>query len=234
MDPKFSNNISSNLCISMASYDVPKKHRIILAFITSLLCVLTICSNLLLIYSLYKTRLYRTITNKLVIAMSLSDLLTGSLVLPLFMVYYLVNVGNEYCVARCTDIFYAFQYLSNTLGNFSCFMMLIIACDRYFHMAMLNFYNIYMDHFKIKIIITACILLSNISPLFMHFTPSFYLQMITNVTAALFFTITFFFTRIYLKNYAVMQPATYHMASELDNLIVPQQKQQSCWLVFGC
>ena len=218
----------------MASYDVPKKHRIILAFITSLLCVLTICSNLLLIYSLYKTRLYRTITNKLVIAMSLSDLLTGSLVLPLFVVYYLVNVGNEYCVARCTDIFYAFQYLSNTLGNFSCFMMLIIACDRYFHMAMLNFYNIYMDHFKIKIIITACILLSNISPLFMHFTPSFYLQMITNVTAALFFTITFFFTRIYLKNYAVMQPATYHMASELDNLIVPQQKQQSCWLVFGC
>ena len=120
------NNASPPLCIPLV-YSLPQKHVIIFIAIVSMLGVFTTISNTLLIYSLYKTRIYKTITTKFVIAMSLSDLLSAILVMPLLFIELLTTMKTKQCVTGHT--LYALNYLGYTFGYFSGFMLFTIAGD---------------------------------------------------------------------------------------------------------
>ena len=221
MGAELNNNISLADCLSMVSFDVPENQRIILSFITSVFSLPTIGSNVLLIYSLYKTRLYKTITNKFVIAMNISDLLTGILVLPLLLAHFLTNMKNVHCFATpvTTGIVYSLQYFGYTLSYFSGFMLLTIAGDRYLHITRLLLYKSYMNHFKMKTIITASFLLSNIVALFMHFIPSFYLLLVLSLANILLMTVAYFFYYSLLRrihNHAASSKITMNAAQKLD------------------
>ena len=218
MSSNLNKNISVPWCLYLRTfYDVPKQHRIVLAFTASMLSVTSITSNSLLIYSLYRTHLYKTISTKFVIAMNISDLLTGILVLPLLLNDFLKNIENEYCVN--ISIIYASQYLGCILGYFSSFMLFTVAGDRYLHVTRLNLYSTYMNDFKMKVIIAGSLLLANIVALFRHFIPSFKLQLVLNAigVSLLICSYYFYYTLIRCVNrHSVKSRVNISRAQRLD------------------
>ena len=190
-------NISKDInndarCISLVSFDskIPKG---VIPFIIIAFSILIVCTNLILMYSLYKTDEYKTITNKFVFSMCVSDFLTGMLVLPLLLFNVLAHPKDHHCI-----LIQAVQYSGYTFLYFSVFMLLSIAGDRYLHVTKLNLYNRSMSHFKMKVIIVVSILLSNTLALFTLIFASFYYHLIQNTFNVTVILSTYYFYYILL------------------------------------
>ena len=140
-----------------------------------LLSPITLLTNSMLLYALYKTKQLATITSKFIVVISVSDLCTGTLVLPVTAAMILAKDSLRSCAFQLTTQFLAFMF-----AYFSFFVLMCISLDRYIHVTKLNRYNAFMNVFRMKaIIVTSLGLSALIADMSIAF-PSFPLQLILN------------------------------------------------------
>ena len=70
-------------CITIVSHDFPRAFQVMYAILCAILSLITVFSNILLIYTLHETGQFKTISNKLILILSISDLGLGIFVFPL-------------------------------------------------------------------------------------------------------------------------------------------------------
>ena len=168
-------------CPSMWPLEMPWSHLITWAVGTCILSLIVIISNSALIYSLYKTQQLATVTNRFVLLMTISDLGTGIVYLPLLVV--MISLKNT--VRSC--IFELFlQYIAFMFAYFSFFMLMSISLDRYIHVTKLNNYNRFMNNFRMKIIIVISVVSAVILPYISVALPSFSFQLAINSLSIIF------------------------------------------------
>ena len=88
----------------------------------SFMCLLIVAVNRLVILLIYKKKLLKTITNMFLTSLALSDLMSGLLGIPLFVIC-LVRDVIKVCVSSA--IFFRLTAISSVCH------VLLIACDRY-------------------------------------------------------------------------------------------------------
>ena len=118
-------------CKSFWPHDL--QHPTHLIVIVSIIAVITLILNLLLIYSLFKTRQTHTNTFRFIIAMSVSDVLLGAFVMPATAVAISIRGDGKSCRLDQSTQFglYIFTY-------FSFFMLVSITFDRLYQIRSLR------------------------------------------------------------------------------------------------
>ena len=146
------------------------------AILSGLISPIMIIINILLIYALQKTEQLQSVTNKLIALMSVSDVCVGMIVMPLFVIMLTIDHIRSNCTYQLS-----LQYLSYTFGYISFFLLIAIAGDRYLHIIKLKNYNLFMNNFKMKIILLVIFCGSNGAALITIFVHSFYYQLVLNI-----------------------------------------------------
>ena len=131
----------------------PLQRKVTLSIISILIAVIII-SNVLLINLLFKTKQLNLVTNYFVLAMSISDTCTGSILLPLIIVKLQWLPSSK--IMNVTLLF-----LINLLVNFSAFMVLTIAIDRYVHIHCMRGNRALLSRGKAKIVIAGSFIFSS-------------------------------------------------------------------------
>ena len=162
-------------CLSLLPFGMPWWSRIFLALIFAVVALAGVVANSVLIYALYKTNQFVSITHKFVLFMNLSDLCSGVISLPLIIV--LVTMEQRVC---SFDL--AMQLVVFLFGYFSLFMLMTISVDRYIHVMKLNRYNSFMNTFRMKLIIAVIIVTSVALAYLTIAIPSFYFQLTMNLS----------------------------------------------------
>ena len=169
----------ASLCLSILSVNVTDGHLMTWCAMSFIIAITIVVANTMLIYGLYKTNQLGTITNKLILVMSISDLCLGLLVQPLMIVLILTNSIRSNCAFTM-----ATQYFSFLFAYLSFFMLIAVAGDRYLHITKLNRYNSFVNEFRMKLVVGISFITSVITGLIPLLVPSFYLQVILNTTDA--------------------------------------------------
>ena len=176
----FTNQVESPVCLAILSFHVPHFHSVIFIAIISILCPITIVSNILLIYSLYKTQQNGNISVRLMILMTLSDSCIGFIILPLFLTNLFENKKNQSCFKVCIV-----QFSGLLFAYFSFIMFFVVAGDHYFRMTILNRYNSFMSNNKLIVVAianpVANTLLSSLLAFSITVFPSFSYQLFVNL-----------------------------------------------------
>ena len=163
------------LCMSIISSNLPRIHHVILGTGYAVLSIFTIFSNAILIYTLYKTRQLKTISNKLTLFMNISDLCLGFIALPTSVINLRRDTFKSCTIEKVVTCFIGI------FGSFSGIMILFISIDRYFRVIKLNRYNLYMNNFRMRLMVIIDMILSGIIAALATFYPSFAQQVICAV-----------------------------------------------------
>ena len=170
-------------CMTLASFDVPPKHRVSMAIALTILILLTILSNAILMYTLYKTKQLNTISNKLIMIMSISDLCLGAIAFPMIVILRMkIHVLKGCALEKAT------AFITLSLSFFSFLMLYCISIDRYFRVMKMNRYNLYMNNFKMKMMIIASLTIAIIISLAPIVYPSFEQQVVSVSIGSFFVT----------------------------------------------
>ena len=97
-----------------------------IAFIS--LAPVTIIPNGMLIYHIAKSKLYRNVSNFLILVMCVADFLTGAVTLPCVYTLYSTYVSTRFCLFEL-----ATQFISTALWYISIAMIMFIAIERLVH-----------------------------------------------------------------------------------------------------
>ena len=117
-------------------YHLSDTHLLLLVLAYSASAIIIFVSNCCVIYGLTKTRQMTTISQKLLVILSVCDSAIGSLVLPATVVLF-TRFSRK---TNCTYEWFA-QLLANFFIHSSGFLIATISLDRYFHMRWLNVYK---------------------------------------------------------------------------------------------
>ena len=171
MDTSFANFS----CSTTIPLEIPRRHLIIWVIFSFILSLWSITSNSVLIYALHKTIQLKNATGKFLAAMSLSDLLLGFAIFPMVIAIILMklNGGKRNCALEIVT-----RYFGMGSIYFSGFMLLAVAYDRYLHVSKLMRYHEFMTSCRMKSIIVASIVASNIPMVTALFVPAIYFQVI--------------------------------------------------------
>ena len=123
-------------------------HIVPLITFNGLIFLSNIFMNLLVIFVMWKLKLYKTLSHRLILYLNISDLCVGVFVQPSFAMVLLERHVNTKPAMRL-----AAQFLTFTFVQFSGVMTMIITLDRYLHMKYLQFYNVHMTSQKAAIFI---------------------------------------------------------------------------------
>ena len=168
-------------CMTLASFDVPPKHRVSMAIALTILTLLTILSNAILMYTLFKTKQLNTISNKLTMIMSISDLCLGAIAIPM-----IVFLRTKRHVLKGCALEKATSFITLSLSFFSFLMLYCISIDRYFRVMKMNHYNLYMNDFKMKLMIIASLVIATVISLAPIIYPSFEQQVVSVLIGSFF------------------------------------------------
>ena len=214
-----SNNTQVSLpyfCVSIWPLDIPFSHLVTFACSQAILCPFTIISNSLLVYALVKTRQLNSISNKLILMMNISDLCMGVLGQPLIV----IMVSLKRIFRNCAFEKFV-QYIVFLSANFSWFMLLCIAIDRYFSITKLNRYNLYMNNVRMKILIIVSFIIANILAATLHFAPSFDMQVVFNVAnITMMIVVSLVYVLILQKLKAHSNKLAFHMKTAITPIII--------------
>lgn len=170
-------------CMTLASTDVPAKHHVSMAIALIILSFLTILSNAILMYTLHKTKQLNTISNKLILAMSISDLGLGAIAFPMIVIFHIKRTVFKSCVfdkiIAYVTLFFAF---------FSLLMLYCLSIDRYFRVMKMNNYNLYMNNFKMKLMIVTSLVTTTVISFAPIVYPSFEQQVVSVSIGSFFVT----------------------------------------------
>lgn len=175
---------STVICWTFASSKLPSIHHVSFGTAYALLSVLTIASNAILLYALHKTKQLNTISNKLTLIMNVSDLCSGVITFPIAAISNLSGSLRTSCVLDKAASFFALFF-----GPFSFLLLFCISIDRYFRVTKMTRYNLYMNDFRMKIMIFSSLVVAVIIAFKSIFTPSF-TQQVISVSVTSFFLIS--------------------------------------------
>ena len=121
--------IAMDSCSTIISWLNFYQHKIPYATILMIISSIAIILNITLIASLIATRqVTQNTSNMLICILSLSDLISGAVSLPL-MAHILLNMASD---DLCIKTKVVMAFVGN--GQFSIFLTVLLAMDRYFHM----------------------------------------------------------------------------------------------------
>ena len=135
-------------CNTLISLSISRDHFPPIIAAVLLLYVITIFSNSILIYTLRKTKQLNTISNKLILVMSISDLALGAIAFPAAMISPSLGGIFKSCLFEKTGTF-----LLQIFSYFSLFILTFISIDRYLRVTKMNRYNIYMNKYRMKLMV---------------------------------------------------------------------------------
>ena len=151
--------------LSYPAIGLPQYHMLMYIIIPCLISLLIILVNIVLIYTMYKTGQYNTVSNKLLILLSASDLVTGIFLPPYyaFIAYEIESCGLKKTVEIIWLISLYFSF------NISC----CITVDRYLHIKKSTRYQEIMTNFRLIIVIGAAFFIATINIIALTILPSF-------------------------------------------------------------
>ena len=167
-------------CITVISSDTPRIHQVVIVLAFSVLAIVTILSNAILMYTLYKTKQLNTISNKLILVMSISDMCLGAFALPIVAFRY----ANRNVVKGCT-LDKASKCLILLFSFFSLLILYSISIDRYFKVTKLSRYNLYMNNFRMKLMIVVSLVAATLISVKSLLFPSFLQQVVAAAVGSL-------------------------------------------------
>lgn len=144
-----------NDCASLFALSLPLLYRQIFSGSLAFVSILVFLTNAVLIYLLHKTKQMNSITNKLIILLSISDISAGLISYPCIITVYIIPGDSRNC-----EFELAAQGIALFFGYFSFCILMSIAIDRYIHVAKLQRYNVYMNDFTLKLMLLASVLFS--------------------------------------------------------------------------
>ncbi|KAM6927702.1 histamine H1 receptor [Xenentodon cancila] len=130
-------------------------HSALLGVFLGLLCLLTIIMNLLVLYAVKKEKSLHTVGNLYIVSLSVADLIVGTTVMPLNLVYLLEDkwkLGRAVC-----QFWLIMDYVASTASIFSLF---ILCLDRYRSVRQPLKYLKYRTRGKASVMISGAWLLS--------------------------------------------------------------------------
>ncbi len=144
-------------CKIMFSHNIKPAgpHAPIMVALYSSAAVLNVLSNSILLYSVWKLKLQNRPIYKLIIIMTVSDLLTGIVVLPLTMYFF--------WIPNCFASIYIIQPLYFFQVAFANCMIVLVAIDRFLHMKYLLRYGSIMSNQKSNILIAGSAFVSSVA-----------------------------------------------------------------------
>ena len=175
-NPNITNEHFSQFCVSLASVSVSQIHSVSFAIAVVIFSVLTIASNIILVYTLYKTKQLNTISNKLILVMNISDLCLGLITFPVLVIINLKRYTFNVC-----NLEKGSSFVSLFFGTFSFAIIYCISIDRYFRVMRLNRYNLYMNTFRMKMMVIASFSFACGVALVMNLHPSFLQQVFVSI-----------------------------------------------------
>ena len=170
-----SNSYQRDVCVTVISFEFPYTLQVVQTIVCAILSLVTVTSNHILIYTLYKTKQLSTISNKLILIMSFSDLFSGLFALPhLSIMFFVKNIPN-----RCTyEKIAAYTLLLS--AYFSFYLLSCISIDRYLQVTKFARYSLYMNKSRMTLMVILSFILSNIIAIRTLLHPSFAQQIIIN------------------------------------------------------
>ena len=133
-------------CPSLFAISLPLVYRQIFAGSLVFISVLVFLSNTALIYLLHKTKQMASMTSKLVILLTISDLGAGFISYPCIIAVYMSPGDSRICNFELVA-----QFIALFFGYLSFCILMGIAIDRYIHVTKLQRYNVYMNGFTLKV-----------------------------------------------------------------------------------
>ena len=144
-----SNIVKPSFCISFISLDIPSSQYLIFSLALGLLIPITIASNSILLYTLHKTEQLKTLSNKLIAMLTMSDLCAGIIVLPAVTITF----GRKMHGLKSCLVDRSVNYLASVTTFFSFLMLVWICIDRYLQVTKLTRYNLYMNRFRMWMLV---------------------------------------------------------------------------------
>ena len=160
-------------CMTLISFDLPRIQQVALAAAYLVLAIVTILSNAVLMYTLYKTKQLNTISSKLIMIMSISDLCLGAIAFPI--------VGFRHMkrnVVKSCALDKAASFITLFLAFFSFLMLYCVSVDRYFKVTKMNKYTSYMNDNRMNVMVVTSILVATIISFVSLMYPSFAQQVV--------------------------------------------------------
>eukprot|EP00112_Aurelia_sp_Birch-Aquarium-sp1_P011625 Seg2443.1 transcript_id=Seg2443.1/GoldUCD/mRNA.D3Y31 product="Beta-1 adrenergic receptor" protein_id=Seg2443.1/GoldUCD/D3Y31 len=171
-------------CMTLISFDLPRNHQVALTTAYILLAIVTMLSNAVLMYTLFKTKQLNTISSKLIIVMSISDLCMGAIALPIIAFRFM-----KIKVLKGCALDKASAYITLYLAFFSFLMLYCISVDRYFKVMKMTRYNLYMNDLRMKLMIITSIVVAAIIPFVSLMYPSFSQQVVAALVGSFLVTL---------------------------------------------
>lgn len=187
-------------CNTLISLTIPHDYFPPIIAAVLLLYVTTIFSNCILIYALCKTKQLNTISNKLILVMSVSDLALGAIAFPAAVLSPSLRDIFKSCSFEKIGIF--------LLQIFSYFSILVLTCisiDRYLRVTKMNRYNLYMNKYRMKVMVLISLLAAAVVSTVSLLRPSFEQQIFVvcfDVVVVGFTAVVYMFLLKKLQNHA--------------------------------
>lgn len=217
---KMSNNTytfnNTATCVSYYGFNIPQPQRLIIGITHAILCPITVVCNGVLIYAHQKTGQFDTVSNKLILVMSLSDMFLGLACQPFAALAITVNKLNRRCIFKKIIEFMAFLP-----AHFSGYILFCITLDRFVHVTKLNHYASYMTDFRMKIMtfVSFAMAFSFISANTLH--PSFLLHILETAASDVILIMTAIMDLLILRKLRLLKS---NLRKTLGNdlFVIPQ------------
>ena len=140
-----------------------------LAFVS----ILVFIANTTLLCLLHRSKQMNSITSRLVMLLTISDISAGFLSYPCIIAVYTIPRDSRSCKFEL-----AAQFIALFFGYFSFCMLMGIAFDRYVHVTKLQRYNYYMNEFTMKLMVLFSVFISAaISAISTVYSTSFFVRL---------------------------------------------------------
>lgn len=192
-------------------------------FIISLITLNTAASlmnigiNSFLIYTIYKLRLFRKISYRFILCLSISDLCVGIIVQPMLSARFLVNDPEILPLLRIS-----LQFVGIIFVQTSGVLTAVISLDRYLHMKHLMYYNSHMTKQRASLLITSTVVgnfligiaitAATVYGLIVYVTTCW-----LSLNVVILFTIVVLYTRAYLSIKRRIADTTFQSTSTAHN-----------------
>ena len=160
-------------CVTFQPVELPYVYRKILCLIYWANAPLTVTTNLLLIFALWRTNQLGNTTIKLLVAVSCSDTCGGILAFPLLGLTLVTTESRLNCIIKN-----AAQYIAVACCVCSLYTFVLVAVNRYLQ---LRGPNIITSSFRLTIALTGNIVLANVTSTMALLYSSFYSFLISNI-----------------------------------------------------
>ena len=208
-------------CASLFPLPIPWAYQLAFAIIMVILAIFTVTANATLIHVLLKTKQTKSITNRLILLMNVSDICTGVVGYPCIAAVYLITTeGRRNCkfelVTQFTTLLFAYLSFCLLMG---------VAIDRYIRVTKLNRYNVYMNHSRMKVVLAAgCLLSISISIVSTVFASSFYLKIVLNASNLSSLSLVFIVYTLVAKRLRVHSGNINQHSTDINSQDIKQRK----------